>query len=98
MSRFPGEDFDDAVDRLTDETQQRELDDANEAKRHALGMSPEELSLQDAFLAGMRDGLNGVAAGCNPYSDPHCPEYQEWERGRRGAEAIRLSNLTRRAA
>lgn len=49
--------------------------------RHASGISPEELSLQDAFMDGQRQGLVGIAAGLNPYQ-LGTPEYAEWERGR----------------
>lgn len=62
--------------------------------RNAAGISPEELSLQDAFMEGQRSGQIGTAAGCNPFVDPMLPQYQEWERGRSSAIAYKLSRKT----
>lgn len=63
-----------------------------DAKRHAAGMSPEELSLQDARLEGQRAGRDGRAAGLNPYQ-VGIPEHAEWERGRSAVEGMRLANV-----
>jgi hypothetical protein len=85
MSRvYPGEDFDDAADRIADESVQREIDDGAEAKRAASGMSPEQLSMQDAFIEGARAGRMGFGASLNPYQDS-APEHNEWNRGRLSA-------------
>lgn len=65
---------------------QRTLDDEVEAKRAAFGLSPEQLSIQDAYAEGARAGTNGVRAGANPWKDIHCPQYAAWERGRAAAE------------
>lgn len=65
-----------------------------DTKRNAAGISPEELSLQDAFMAGQREGLRGVSEGLNPYQDG-TPEHAEWSRGRNAAEGMKLANLTR---
>lgn len=46
--------------------------------RSASSMSPEELSLQDARIAGAEAGLRGTAAALNPYQDDQ-PEHREWE-------------------
>jgi hypothetical protein len=56
--------------------------------RNAAGISPEELSIQDAFAAGQRATDNDV----NPYQDG-TPEYHAWERGRTGALAVRAAGL-----
>lgn len=65
--------------------------------RNAAGHSPEELSIQDAYMAGQRAGHLGVAAGANPYNDPTLPEYQAWERGRSAVESMRLADRVRAA-
>lgn len=65
--------------------------------RTASGISPEELSIQDAFMEGQRAGHIGTAAGLNPYNDPRLPEYQAWERGRSAVEAMNLADRTRAA-
>lgn len=62
-----------------------------EAKRSASGNSPEQLSIQDAYIEGQRAGANGLAAGLNPYQHPGLPEWQAWERGRNAAEAYRTN-------
>lgn len=60
--------------------------------RHASGMSPEELSLLDAFCEGQRAGVMNLAAGLNPYA-PLTPESAEWERGRAAAIGAWLANF-----
>lgn len=78
-----------------DAARQEKLDDEQEAaaKRAASGISPEVLSLQDAFLAGQKSGHLGHGASMNPYQHG-VPEHAEWERGRMGA----LGQLVRRIA
>lgn len=89
---------DDLLDELADEawslTRQRDIDDEAD-KRRASGYSPEELSIQDAYMEGQRAGSLQTAAGLNPFSDPASPHYQAWERGRSAAEGYRRN---RRAA
>lgn len=89
---------DDFLDEQADEAyelyRQRQVDEAAD-KRRASGYSPEELSLQDAYMEGQRAGSLGTAAGLNPYCDPGSPHYQAWERGRSAAEGYRRN---RRAA
>ena len=63
--------------------------------RNAAGMTPEELSVQDAYLEGQRAGHLGVAAGANPYTNPLLPEYKAWERGRSAAESMRFADRIR---
>lgn len=89
MSAIYARDTGDAEDRAYEEERQREVDGEPRHKRHAFGMSPEELSLQDARIEGQRAGANGVAAGLNPWQSGS-PEYEAWERGRSAAEADRL--------
>lgn len=96
MSRYPDEDFDDFQDRVTREAIQLEVDDNVEAKRNAAQISPEILSLQDAFAEGVRAGGFGHGASMNPYQD-NTPEHHEWNRGRLSAIGAALNN-TRRAA
>lgn len=62
--------------------------------RNAAGISPEELSLQEAYFEGARAGAVGRSPSLNPYQD-FTPEYREWERGRMAALG---QSLTRRAA
>lgn len=93
--RYPGEDLDDAADRLHDEHVQDVIDDEaelREAKRRAAGTSPEELSLQDARIAGAEAGMRGTAASLNPYQD-YTPEHDEWERARLQALSQSLARL-----
>lgn len=59
-------------------------------KRHASGMSAEELSIQDAFIEGQRAGGQSLSAALNPNRDG-TPEHDAWERGRRSAEAMKLA-------
>lgn len=58
--------------------------------RTAYGMSPEELSLQDAGIAGAQAGQRGFGASLNPYQDD-TPEYLEWDRCRLQALAQKLA-------
>lgn len=44
----------------------------------AYGTSPEELSMQDAAIAGAEAGRRGNGASLNPYQD-HTPEHRKWE-------------------
>lgn len=62
-------------------------------KRHAAGMSPEELAMLNALYEGQRAGSLGLAAGLNPYN-PGTPEHQEWERARSTVIAVRLMPRT----
>lgn len=62
--------------------------------RNAAGMTPEELSLQDAFIEGQRAGHLGLAGGLNPYQTG-CLEHDEWERARTSVIGAFLSNLKR---
>jgi hypothetical protein len=72
-------DCDDALD-----AQQAEVDAEAEAKRAASGISPEQLSLQDALMNGQRAGLMCHGESMNPY--PHgSEEAREWTRGRLAA-------------
>ena len=48
----------------------------------------EAASVLDAYYEGMAAGNKSVAAGLNPYSDVHSPEYEAWERGRQGAASV----------
>lgn len=88
------------IDDMTDEraddayalTKQREIDDEAD-KRRASGCSPEELSLQDAFMEGQRAGSLGTASALNPFSDPDSPHHQAWERGRNAAEGYRRNRM-----
>lgn len=87
---------DDLLDELADEayelSRQREVDEEAD-KRRASGFSPEELSLQDAYMEGQRAGSLQTAAGLNPFSDPASPHYQAWERGRSAAEGYRRNRI-----
>lgn len=58
--------------------------------RTAYGISPEELSLQDAAIDGARAGQRGTAASLNPY-DHTTPEHNAWEDARRQAIAQQLA-------
>lgn len=60
--------------------------------RTAYGTSPEELSMQDAFMEGMRAGGNSLSPSLNPYQD-NTPEHREWERGRQGAAAVAAARM-----
>lgn len=87
---------DDLLDELADNawalTKQREIDDEAD-KRRAAGFSPEQLSIQDAYMEGQRAGSLQTAAGLNPFSDPASPHYQAWERGRSAAEGYRRNRM-----
>lgn len=89
---------DDFLDEQADEAyelyRQREVDEEAD-KRRAAGFSPEELSIQDAYMEGQRAGSLGTASALNPFSDPGSPHHQAWERGRNAAEGYRRN---RRAA
>jgi hypothetical protein len=60
-------------------------------KRNAAGITPDELSVQDAYMEGQRAGASNIAAGLNPYKDTQSPEYQAWERGRAATVGMRLA-------
>lgn len=79
--RYPDEPYEEAVDRLYDEAEQRDID---------------ESALQDAHIEGQRAGLMGLGAGLNPWADPYSAEYKRWEAGRAAGEAMRLERLQRR--
>lgn len=89
---------DDLIDERADDAyelyRQREVDEEAD-KRRASGYSPEQLSIQDAYMEGQRAGSIGTSAGLNPYCDPSSTHYQAWERGRSAAEGYRRN---RRAA
>jgi ribosome modulation factor len=85
--RYEGEDYDEFVDRVTDEAIQNDVDDG---KKNASQTSPEILSLQDAFIEGQRAGQMGLSAGLNPWQDGY-PEHNEWLRGWRAAIARRAA-------
>lgn len=73
---------------------QEEIDAEGQSmnKRNAAGISPEELSLQDAFMEGMRAGGMQLSPSLNPYQDS-TPEHAAWERGRQGAASIAAARL-----
>lgn len=58
--------------------------------RTAYGISPEELSLQDAAIEGARAGQMGFGASLNPYQD-NTPEHASWEDARMQALAQRCA-------
>lgn len=58
--------------------------------RTAYGISPEELSLQDAAIEGAKAGQMGFGASLNPYQD-NTPEHREWDEKRMQALASRLA-------
>lgn len=60
--------------------------------RTAAGMSPEELSLMDARIAGSEAGQRGLAASLNPYQD-FTPEHGAWEEHRLQALAQSCARL-----
>jgi len=62
--------------------------------KHASGMSPEELLLQDTYAEGARVGSWGGGAGLNPWTDPSSPQFKAWERGRFAAEGQRIKRRT----
>lgn len=53
-------------------------------------MTPDELSIQDAFQEGQRAGMLALSPSLNPYQDD-TPEHAEWERARLAALAYRLA-------
>lgn len=60
-------------------------DDAYENRlAEELTANPEQLSMQDAFIAGQRAASFSHGASMNPYQNT-VPEHAEWERGRMGA-------------
>lgn len=69
---------------------QEEID----SKKAYSGLSPEELSLQDAAIEGRRAGHLGLSAGLNPYQCG-CPEHEAWENARTCVIGAWLSNLRR---
>lgn len=83
-------DEDDAYDYF----RQREIDEGEKpmTPRNAAGISPEELSIQDAFVEGSRAGSMGLSASLNPYQD-RTPEHDAWERGRFGALTVRAAGM-----
>jgi hypothetical protein len=64
--------------------------------RTAYGVSPEELSLTDAYFEGQRLGMSGFGREMNSF-DPGTPEFHECERGRLNAIGARLGQQQRRA-
>lgn len=58
--------------------------------RNAAGISPEELSMQDAAIEGARAGHRGTAAALNPY-DHGQPEHKAWDDARLQAIATSLA-------
>lgn len=60
--------------------------------RNAAWISPEELSIQDAFAEGSRAGNMSLSASLNPYQD-QTPEHEAWERGRFGALTVRAARM-----
>jgi hypothetical protein len=60
--------------------------------RNAAGISPEELSLQDAFMEGQRAGAMQLSPSLNPFQD-HTPEHEAWERGRQGAATVAAARM-----
>lgn len=83
----------DGAERKYDDEVQRQVDDQweAEAKRASAGISPEILSLQEAFLEGQRAGARGNGASLNPFQDD-TPEHGEWNRGRLSAIGAALNN------
>lgn len=79
MSSIPMPDLPDE-DEAYERVVQRQLDDEAEAKRRASGYSPEQLSLEEAFVEGARAGNAELAPSLNPYQD-FCQEHGEWLRG-----------------
>lgn len=79
-----------AIDRQDED----EAYDIAEAKRAASGMSPEQLSLQDAFLEGTRAAGFSHGAAMNPFQDG-TPEHGEWERGRQSTLGMALNKPCR---
>lgn len=59
-------------------------EDAVEAAERATKPTPEELSLQDAYIEGVKDGNLSVRKSMNPWQSG-LPEYDAWERGRTAA-------------
>jgi hypothetical protein len=55
----------------------------------------DDSALADAYLEGQRAGMQGIAAGLNPWADIYSAEYSAWERGRLAGD---LARLARRAA
>ncbi len=74
------------------ESVQEEIED----KKHASGISIDELSLMDARADGRRAGHLGLSAGLNPY-DPSFPEHQAWEEGRTCVIGMWLNSGLKRA-
>lgn len=70
-------------DDAYDAERQLEVDEIA-AKRAASGLSPEQLSLQEAFAEGARAAGFGHRASMNRYQDT-VPEHAQWERGRLSA-------------
>jgi hypothetical protein len=70
------------IDAEIDDDVQREID---------------ERALADAYLEGQRAGLQGIAAGLNPWADEYSAEFKRWEAGRAAGESMRL-NQNRKVA
>lgn len=69
-----------------------------EAKRAASGMSPEQLSLQDAFMEGQRAGQLGLSSALNPWQHGSA-QHAQWERARMGVIGAALNKaFIRRSA
>jgi hypothetical protein len=60
--------------------------------RNAAGMSPEELSIQDAYSEGARVGALGLAFSLNPFQD-NTPEHESWARGWTAASSQRAARM-----
>lgn len=60
--------------------------------RTAYGMSPEELSLQDAYAEGARAGAQGLSYSLNPFQSD-TGEHDAWGRGWTAAAAVRAARM-----
>jgi hypothetical protein len=61
--------------------------------RTASGISPEELSLADAYFEGQRAGSKHLSPSLNPFQSG-CQEFEAWERGRLAALGQSLQRRT----
>ena len=91
MSSIPVPDLRDEDEAFEREVQ-RKLDDEAEAKRRASGFSPEQMSLDDAFLKGQRAGSQQLSPSLNPFQDG-TPEHTEWERGWHAGASVRGARM-----
>jgi ribosome modulation factor len=60
--------------------------------RNASGISPEELSIQDAYSEGARVGALGLPHSLNPFQD-NTPEHESWTRGWTAASSQRAARM-----